>query len=287
MRTTTNPQEAPILVTGATGNVGRHVVAGLLAAGAPVRALTRNPQATGLPDGVELVRGDLAAPDSFDRCLDGVDAIFLLWPVEEEALAFVDAAARQGTRIAYLSSLGIRDDREQQADPINDSHAQVERIIRRSGLDWTFLRASGFATNTLRWAPELRAGGVARGPYGAAVRSLIHERATVAVRALTETGHAGATYALTGPEALTQFEQVRRIGEAVGRDLHYEEIAPETVRQQMLADFPPGLVDGIIGAHAEFVAHPEAVTSTVQDLTGTAARTLHAWATDHAESFAS
>ncbi len=289
MTTNVDPQRAPILVTGATGNVGRHVVSGLLETGAPVRALTRDPTAAELPDGVQLLQGDLAAPETFATHLEGVDAVFLLWPVDEEAPAFVDAVARHATRITYLSSLGIRDDREQQADPINDSHAEVESVIRRSGLEWTFLRASGFAANALRWAPGLRGDGVAHGPYGAAVRSLIHERdiAAVAVRTLTETGHAGATYALTGPQALTQFEQVQTIGEAVGRDLRYEEIAPEVAREQMIADFPADMVDGILGAHADFVTYPEAVTSTVEELTGTPARTLRAWATEHAESFTS
>jgi uncharacterized protein YbjT (DUF2867 family) len=127
-------------------------------------------------------------------------------------------------------------------DPINQLHADIERLIERTGLAWTFLRASGFATNALWWAPQIRADGVVRAPYGAAVRSSIHERdiAAVAVRALTGDGHAGAQHLLTGPQALTQVEQVRAIGEAIGRPLRYEEIARETARQQLLAAMPFG-----------------------------------------------
>jgi uncharacterized protein YbjT (DUF2867 family) len=172
-------------------------------------------------------------------------------------------------------------------DPINQLHADIERLIERTGLAWTFLRASGFATNALWWAPQIRADGVVRGPYGAAVRSSIHERdiAAGAVRALTGDGHAGAQHLLTGPQALTQVEQVRAIGEAIGRPLRYEEIAREAARRQLLAALPPSVVDGILDAHARFVAEPERVVPTVEEDTGAPARTFREWAIDHADAF--
>jgi uncharacterized protein YbjT (DUF2867 family) len=129
-----------------------------------------------------------------------------------------------------------------------------------------------------------------RWPYGAAARSLIHERdiAAVAVRALTEDGHAGAQYVLTGPQVLTQVEQVRTIGEVIGRPLRWEEISREAARQQLLAAWgDSSFVDRALAAWAEMVTEPEPVTPTVEEITGAPARTFREWAIDHADAFVS
>jgi uncharacterized protein YbjT (DUF2867 family) len=112
----------------------------------------------------------------------------------------------------------------------NQFYAEIERLIEASGLQWTFLRPSGFAANTLGWAPNIRAERLARAPYGAARRSLIHEAdiAAVAVRALIEDGQAGTKHVLSGPEALTQVEQARAIGEAIGHPVRFEETPPRS-----------------------------------------------------------
>ncbi|PYT29062.1 MAG: hypothetical protein DMG58_17095 [Acidobacteria bacterium] len=126
-----------------------------------------------------------------------------------------------------------------------------------------------------------------RWPYGAAAWAPIHERdiAAVAVRTLTEEGHGGMKYALTGPELLSQVDQLRAIEKAIGRPLRFEEISPESARQQMLAFLPPGLVDVVLDAWAKLVTEPALVTTTVADVTGTPARTFREWATDHAGDF--
>src|SRR5262245_24042740 len=148
-----------ILVTGATGHVGRHVVSQLLHTGAAVRALARNPAAAGLPSGVDVVRGDLATPDTLNTGLHGVEAVFLVWPGlrADLAPAVLDVIGKHARRIVFLSSLGIRDDLSQQPDSVNALHADIERLIEQSGLEWTFLRPGGFATNTLWWVPQIRA----------------------------------------------------------------------------------------------------------------------------------
>jgi uncharacterized protein YbjT (DUF2867 family) len=145
------PVHSVILVTGATGNVGRHVVTQLLHTGARVRTLARDPASAGLPGGVDVVRGDLSAPGTLDACLNGVDAVFLLWPglTADLAPAVLDAIRKHARRLVFLSSLGIRDDLERQPDPINAFHADIEHVIEQSGLEWTFLRPGGFATNTV------------------------------------------------------------------------------------------------------------------------------------------
>lgn len=277
-----------ILVTGATGKVGRQLVPKLLAAGAGVRALTRHPETAALPDGVEVVAGDLSDTGAMSEWLDGVDGVFLLWPLTtaDAAPDVVDLLAKHVDRVVYLSS--DMPDGKHPAGSITGSHASIERIIERSRLRWTFLRPTGFASNTLGWARQIRAGEVVRWPYAASARSLIHERdiAAVGALALTRDGHAGRRYVLSGPRTVTQAEQVRDIGDAIGRPLRFEEISREEARERLLADgWPPSFAEGALDTWARMVAEPERVTGTVEQLTGTPARTFRQWAEDHADDF--
>jgi uncharacterized protein YbjT (DUF2867 family) len=276
-----------ILVTGSTGNVGRQVVTQLLDAGATVRAVTRDPAAAGLPDAVQVVRADLGDPGSIRPHLQDVASVFLLWPFHsaDAAPALLDVLAGRVSRVVQLSASAVHDDR----DPAeNGVWGQVERAIGKAGLDATFLRAGGFAANTLAWAGQIRAGGVVRRPYGQASRSLIHERdiAAVAAAALTSAGHVGAKYVLTGPESVPQAEQAAQIGEAIGRPVRWEEQPLDEARQQLAAE----MGDASFAAHAldywaSLVDHPEPVTHTVEELTGSPARTFAQWARDHAADF--
>jgi uncharacterized protein YbjT (DUF2867 family) len=264
-------------------------VSQLLHTGAAVRALTRDPASAGLPGGVDVVRGDLSTPGTLNVGLKGVDAVFLLWPglKADLAPAVLDVIGKHARRIVFLSSLGIRDDLAQQPDSINAFHADIERLIEQSGLEWTFLRPGGFATNTLWWVPQIRAEGVVRWAYGACARASIHERdiAAVAVRVLTNSGHGGAKYLLTGPQTLTQVDQVQIIGEVISRPLRFEEISPEAMRSQMLTWLPPAVVDGALTYWARLVTEPEVVSPTVEEVTGAPARSFRDWVSDHAGDF--
>lgn len=283
---TNESAEGMCFVTGGTGNVGRHVVSGLLATGARVRVLTRNPEAASLPPEVDVVKGDLEATIGLEEYLDSVDTVFLLWRSFSAAAAprFLQAAAKHAKRIVFLSSSAVRDGVEQ-SNPIGKVHADIEDLIQKSGLAWTFLRPGGFATNVLMWwGPQIRAGNVIRWPYGNASFAPIHERdiAAVAVRALTESGHHRAKYILTGPQAPTQIEQVAVLGDAIGRPLRFEEILPQTAREQMRLAMPPLIVEVLLETMAMLTTRPAPVTSTVQEITGLPARTFHRWAADHA-----
>ncbi|PSK95968.1 uncharacterized protein YbjT (DUF2867 family) [Murinocardiopsis flavida] len=278
-------EQNTILVIGATGNVGRHVVAQLHSEGTPVRALARDPDAAALPDGVDVVRGDLTEPEGLAAALDGVHSVFLVWPFysADTVAPVVAAVAAHARRVVYLSAHGAQDD-----GGAHNSFGAVELAIEATGLEWTFLRPVGFAANALGWAADIRADRPVREPYAEAARSMIHERdiAAVAVRALTEDGHTGAKYLLTGPAALTQTEQVRTIGEVVGRDARLEELPREVAREQMLPDWGDGaIVDGALDYWASLVTDPEPVTDTVHEVTGTAARSFADWAADHAAAF--
>ena len=267
-----------ILVIGATGTVGRHVVSGLLGRDVKVRALTRDLGAAQLPPGVEVVRGDVFDAASVGRHLQGVDAVFLVWPSfgVEGADELVATLANRTGRLVYLSAEAAR----RRPD---SAWAAVEGSIADSGVEWTFLRPTGFAANTLMWAPQIRGSGVVRWPYGRAARSLIHERdvAEVAVHALTVDGHSGARHVLTGPESLTQSEQAAVIGEAIGRPVRWEELSRAEAEAQ-LADVVP---DTALDTWAAFVEAPEVVTSTVQEVTGQPARSFAEWAREHAAAF--
>ena len=167
------------------------------------------------------------------------------------------------------------------------SHAYLERLLASSETRWTFLRSSGFAANTLMWADQLRRTDTLCWFYGDARRALIHERdlAEVGVRALLDTGHDGERHHLTGPECLTQREQLDAIGEAVGRSLHFEELDPGTAAKQLFATAPPRMTQSILDAHASFVTQPEPVTDTVARVTGHAALSFAQWAREHAANF--
>ncbi len=279
-----------ILVTGATGRVGREIVSQLLATDARVRALTRNPEAAGLPPDVEVVRGDLTVPATLDECLDGVDVVFLVWtnPVDA-AHAAVDRIAQQARRIVLLTSPHQTPHPFfQQPNPLAALYAEIERLIMASGLRWTFLRPGMFAANALGWwAPQIRAGDVVRWPYGDAPTAPIHERdiAEVAVHALLEEGHDGREHVLTGPESLSQREQVATIGDVIGRSLRFEEISPEEARREL--PFPLPAMNMLLNAWAAAIGLPAFITSTVAEITGRPPRTFRDWVIDHAEKFQS
>jgi uncharacterized protein YbjT (DUF2867 family) len=277
-----------ILVTGATGNVGRQVVSQLLATDCRVRTLTRNPDSASLPGDVEVLRGDLTDGAAVDRCLEDVDGVFLVWTAPADAAPdAIRRIAQHAHHVVLLTSPHkTAHPFFQQPNPLRLVHAGLERAIEDSGLRWTFLRPGMMASNALLWwAPQVRAGDVVRWPYAAAPTAPIDERdiAAVAVRALLEPGHDAAEYVLTGPQSLTQLEQVSTIGEVIGRSLRYEEISPEEWRRAL--DGPEAIVSMLLAAWAAALGQPAFVASTVAAITGTPARAFRSWVTDHLESF--
>ncbi|MFI6818927.1 NAD(P)H-binding protein [Nonomuraea sp. NPDC050328] len=266
-----------ILVTGATGNVGRHIVAQLHAAGHEVRALSRNPAKAGLPAGVEVVAGDLTDISTLGPALEGVDAIHLITFGGDADLTngpeIVDLVARHGiTRATVLCGW---------------SPTSVESALESSAIRWTFLQLAEFMGNALEWADEIRSHGTVS--TLATFRSVVvHEAdiAAVAVAALTQDGHEGRTYLITGPQALTPAERTQIIAEAIGQDLTFVHLNEEQERARLrgfgydedyvefgirLAMSPPGVSD---------VVHP-----TVEEVTGRPARTFAQWAREHADHF--
>jgi len=281
----------PVLVTGATGRVGREVVTQLLTAGVPVRALSRRPNAAGLPAAVEVVAGDLTVPESLDAALQGAGAVFLVWTAPPAtAPAVVERLASHARRVVFLSSPHRTPHPFfQQPNPMAVLHADIERLIAAAGLASTIIRPGMFASNVqFWWGQMIRNGDVVRWPYGAAETAPIDERdiAAVAARVLYADGHAGRDYVLTGPESLSQAEQVSIIGAAIGRRIRFEELSPEVFRRETADGWPAPVVDMLLAAWGATIGRPAFVTSTVADVVGSPARTFRQWATDHADAFA-
>jgi uncharacterized protein YbjT (DUF2867 family) len=280
-----------ILVIGGTGNVGRQVVYQLRATGARFRAMTRNPDAAGLPLQVEVLRGDLTVPETLDPCLEDVDTVFLVWVAPPAAApAALERIANHARRIVFLTApLKTPHPFFQQPNPARDLAERIEWLIETSGLEWTFLRAGMFAGNARHfWGPQIRTGDVVRWPYLDAPTAPTDERdlAAVAVRTLCEEGHAGAEYVVTGPQSLTQAEQVQTIGRAIGRSLRVEEISPDEARSELLPVLgSPTFVNMLLNAWAAAIGQPAFVTSTFAEVTGAPPRTFLEWATDHAAEF--
>jgi uncharacterized protein YbjT (DUF2867 family) len=280
-----------ILVIGGTGNVGRQVVDQLRGTGARFRVMARSPDATGLPPQVEVVRGDLTVPDTLDRCLQDVDTVFLVWVAPPTAAAgALERIASHARRIVFLTApLKTPHPFFQQPNPSRDMVERIERLIEASGLEWTFLRAGMFAGNARHfWGPQIRTGDVVRWPYLDAPTAPTDERdlAAVAVRTLCEDGHAGAEYVVTGPQSLTQAEQVHTIGRAIGRSLRVEEISPDAARSELLPVLGSStFVNTLLSAWAAAIGQPAFVTSTCAHVTGAPPRTFLEWATDHAAGF--
>jgi len=220
-----------------------------------------------------------------------IDTVFLVWVAPPAAVTgALERIAKHARRIVFLTApLKTPHPFFQQPNPSRDMIERIERLIETSGMEWTFLRAGIFAGNARHfWGPRIRAGDVVRWPYLDAPTAPTDERdlAAIAVRALCEEGHAGAEYVLTGPQSLTQAEQVHTIGRAIGRSLRVEEISPDEARSELLPVLGSStVVNMLLNAWAAAIGQPAVVTSTFAELTGAPPRTFLEWATDHAAEF--
>ncbi|MEV4513626.1 NAD(P)H-binding protein [Dactylosporangium sp. NPDC049525] len=284
-----------ILVTGGTGNVGRLVVERLVRAGVIVRVVSRRANAA-LPGGVEVVRGDLAEPETLRPALRQVDRMYL-FPSPATAAGIVRLAERAGVRrVVTLSSGAVTTGHD------TDFHLPVEQAVQASGMEWTHVRPGEFMLNNLwLWGPSIRAERVVREPFPDRTGRPVHERdiADVATAALLDDGHQHTAYTLNGPDLLSRRDQVRAIAEAVGQDISLDVVTPAQARDLYLAQggFAAASADFLTGfqaysggaADAAPVSQPEPEVQdrapTAWDAIGTPARTFGAWAREHAQEF--
>ncbi|MEU7718113.1 NAD(P)H-binding protein [Streptomyces tibetensis] len=275
-----------ILVTGATGNIGSALLRELhLAGAAPVRGLTRDVRRASFPEGIAAVEGDLAQAESLKAPLEGARSLFLLSGMGAEAEVL--AAARQAgvEHVVLVSSITVQTHPHLPAARENQA---VEQVLKDSGMAWTILRPTQFASNTLWWAQSIRDQGVVRAPYADTGLPTIHpaDIAAVARAALTEPGHRGRTYALTGPERVTVRQQVAAIAAALGREVACVEISREEAHRQMASFLGEETADAVLDLMGgDLNGELLKVHDTVPRVTGTAARPFRQWASDHGAAF--
>ncbi|MHC1561631.1 NmrA family NAD(P)-binding protein [Actinomycetospora sp. C-140] len=280
-----------IVVTGATGHVGRELVDRLAADGHPVRAVTRRPDAYDAPHGVEVVGGDAEDPASLDAVFAGADRAFLMSaqpvgsaPRPTHVPALVDAAVRAG--VGHLVLLSVYRGGEGE-DVIAAWSGAVEDAVTASGVPSTLLRPGRFMANALQWIPQMRRGDEVAIPFARrpAASTDPADIAAVAAVALTTSGHAGAAYQLSGPEVLTPVDELAVLAELLGRPLRAVEPPLDGVRAGMVrAGFPAHVVDAIL-ARSEDTEDGTAVLDTVERVTGRPPATFVAWAARHLARF--
>ncbi|TDQ40714.1 uncharacterized protein YbjT (DUF2867 family) [Aureibacillus halotolerans] len=266
-----------IFVTGATGTVGRHIVDQLMEKGKEVRALTRNPDKAGFPIGVEVVKGDLMAPETFKEALHGVAAMYLLTSSDQvgnyletnaEVVALAEEAGVQ--KVCLLTVYG---------------DGEVEQAIKNSTMKWTFVQPVGFMWNAVdNWQEAIRNGKPVRELDGDVRGAIIHEAdiAAVFVATLLEEGYHGQLYTLTGPEALSVHDQLDILGKALETKIPFETISLDEAKKRWQEE---GYDDESIEFFIQMSTNPPemgyTVLSTVENITGRPARTFADWASEN------
>jgi uncharacterized protein YbjT (DUF2867 family) len=280
-----------LLVTGATGHIGRDLVRDLDAKGARTRILVRNPaRAADLPERVERRVGDLDVPETLIAAFAGVERLFLLTPGIGTAQAenAVAAASGAGVRhIVLLSSINVMGD---PMPAMGRWHHEREQIVRASAIPATILRPGGFMLNALEWVTSIREDNFVLDPVGPGRFAPIDTRdiAAVAAAVLTQDGHADQIYALTGDETLTVTEQVAVISKAIGRTIEVRATTSpdEAVMSRFPAGAPQPLVDALVATIELMRADTNGYrTDTVKDLTGNNPTTFTDWCERNAAAF--
>ncbi len=296
-----------ILVTGAAGNIGHALVDVLVEEGADVRAVIlpdmpnanegrfRPPniaQSSRFPSQVNVVSGDLARPESIPNLFDDIDELFInpraVGATIESLL--VEAKKHGVRRVVTLSASNVDEDSALQPSRYNgDRNKEVERAVMESGMEWSALRSSYYAINTIgMWVPQIKAGNIVRGPYAAWENTPLHEKdvAAVAAKALLTDIILGQRPIITGPESLTQREMVEMIGRVIGRPLTYEEVPLEVARRGILQNgFSEAFVDAFLALMAREAGKPGFLSNEIEKILGRPAHTYAEWVADHKTDF--
>jgi uncharacterized protein YbjT (DUF2867 family) len=283
---------AVIVVTGATGTVGRPLVEQLLQSGQQVRAVIHRAGAENLPPSVDVVECDMSTLQALAPALRDASALFVHpRAVAMSAPALMQLAAEHGVqRVVALSAINVDDDLAHQPSRFNgDRNREVEDAVVRSGMPWVSVRAGAFAINiSLVWAAQIRGGSdVVRGPYSGFTEVVIHEDDLGAVIAAALCDHRlGGRIPVTGPRALTFAQMVTTIGDVIGRPLCYEEISPAKATEGMVSQgVPRAFAEALMARYRRDFDAPVEVSDNVAKILGRPAKTYAEWVTDHAAAF--
>jgi uncharacterized protein YbjT (DUF2867 family) len=279
-----------IVVTGATGNVGRPLVQALAAAGEQVTAVSRGVSGAAVAEGVRHRQADLAAPETLRPVFDGADALFLhdtgagahlLSPRD-----ILDIAKAGGVgRVVLLSSQGVA------TRPQSSSHGgvgrSIEDAVRQAGMDWTILRPGGFDSNAYAWVESVRARRTIAAPFGDVGLPTVDpaDIAEVAAAALREDGHAGQVYELTGPALSTPRKRAEAIGDALGEPIRFIEQTRDEAHAQMLQFMPEPVVETTLAILGEPTPAEQRISPDVEQVLGRPPRTFAEWAVRNIAAF--
>ncbi|EPD83627.1 hypothetical protein HMPREF1529_03009 [Microbacterium sp. oral taxon 186 str. F0373] len=275
-----------VVVVGASGAVGGAVLAGLWERGVDVRATSRHPEKLAVPRGVSVVAADVNDSASLRAALTGAERLFLYADVDDPEAVALDVA-RSGVRHVVLLSSSSVTSPDAEGDFNASRFLRVEQAVRGSGVDYTFVRPGGFASNAARWRWSIKVDGIVALPYPDAVQAPVHEAdiADVAVAALTGDSLIGATPVLTGPARLSLREQVAAIGAEIGRHLVVVEQTEAEAAALLSRHVPEVWVRQIIKDWREAVGAVPDISGEYTRITGRRARSFRAWARDHVDLF--
>jgi uncharacterized protein YbjT (DUF2867 family) len=281
-----------VLVTGANGRTGREVLKLLHSRGTPVRAMMRDvSKATGLPVGTEMVVADFGKPETLPRALEGIDKVYLTSAPDPEQVTlhrnFILAAVQAG--VHYIVRHSVRGADENSPIKIARWHAASQGELERSGLAWTHLQPVFNMQNFLRFASSIRSQGAFHAPMRDGAMTMVDARdvASVAVVALTATGHEGHTYLVTGPEPLAFVDAAQQLSVVLKRPIRYVDASPEQARNGMLkAGMPEWYVEDMLGIYAFYATGAGAVVSdVVPRIVGQPGRSFREFVEDYRETF--
>ncbi|MBN9741087.1 NmrA family transcriptional regulator [Amycolatopsis sp. A1MSW2902] len=277
-----------IVVTGATGNIGRPLVRALADAGEQVTAVSR--RAAEVPEGVRHVVADLADPASLEPALTGAKALFLLLSGDLHAVGanpvdLVAKAADAGVRrVVLLSTLGVA------TRPFGTTRIamrELEDAVRESGLDWVILRPGGFASNALWWAESVRTQGIVAAPFGDTGVPIIDpaDIGEVAAACLRDDRHVGGVYELTGPEVITPRQQTEALAAALGKPVRFQELTRAEAKAGMMQSMPGELADDTLDILSSPTPAELRVSPDVEQILGRAPRSFADWAARNIAAF--
>jgi uncharacterized protein YbjT (DUF2867 family) len=269
-----------IVITGATGNVGRPLVQALTEAGEAVTAVSR--RTAELPTGVRHVQANLSEPSTLQPALEGADAVFLLTAAEflangnmKDVMEVVTAAGVE--RVVLLSSQGVGTQRHP---------SDLEDAVTQSGLGWTMVRPGNFASNAFQWAESIRTQRSMAAPFAdVALPAVDPEDIAAVAAAALRSDHAGNIYTLTGPAAISPREQAEVIGQVLGEPVQFAELTRDEARIRMLTYMPEPVVEATLGALGTPSPAEQQVSPDVEHVLGRPPHTFADWVTRNIAAF--
>ena len=281
-----------ILVTGGTGGVGSELLRLLSKAGIATRALARHPQRAQALAGITWIAGDLSRPGTLTSAFERARTLFLLTSYYEDMVELQHNAisAARAAGVTYVVKISAFAASDHSRAPVGRWHYQVEKELQESGLGWTILRPHHFMQNLLAQAEYVRTEGVVYSASGDGKIPYVDGRdvAAVAFATLTQPGHLGKKYVVTGSEAISYRQAAEIIGAAIGKPVRFVDESPDEARARRVREgLPPAVVESAlaIAAYQRAGGKTVTITSTVTDLTGRPPRTVGEFVREHADLF--